>query len=148
MFVKTEYILPWGMYRLWVWRDMLICVFQHGRGWYRSGDDTVDSDFFLSSEPAVVAEEPWPAPVSSRVSSVISARGPTEPAHCGNYRPVHIPQTQPPPTHAGLSAPQEVGLGECIWSEGQTSSLPYKISGERNYELRNLLLQKYNILTF
>lgn len=37
---------------------MLICVFQHGRGWYRSGDDTVDSDFFLSSEPAVVAEEP------------------------------------------------------------------------------------------
>lgn len=36
---------------------MLICVFQYGGGWYRSRDDPADPDFFLGSEPAVVAEE-------------------------------------------------------------------------------------------
>lgn len=121
----------------------MICVFQYGRGWYRSGDDPVDPGFFLGSEPAVVAKESGPAFVSSRVSSVISASGQTEPAHCGDHRPVHLPQTQPPPTHAGMSAPQEVGLGECKRSQGQTSSLSYIKNQDRNYE--NLMLKKYII---
>lgn len=102
---------------------MLICVFQYGGGWYRSRDDPADPDFFLGSEPAVVAEESRPALVSSRVGSIVSASGPPEPAHRGDHRPVHLPQTQPPPAHAGLSPPQEAGLGKCKQSQGQTSSL-------------------------